>query len=150
MVDYSGIADGERKLQKALYHFILGINGQRKNPVTRKQIMGWFHGTPESMVVAALEFLLNDEVIMAEKGKFRVMTFRDHANKRRDALSHWTDQAYVALTNGQTMTDFVAAALPEHRLIARLGFIEAQKIQKDVKREIAAEFASVRRFGRPD
>ncbi len=150
MVDYSGIADGERKLQRALYQFILGINGRRQNPVTRKQIMGWFHGTPESMVVAALEFLLNDEVIMAEKSKFRVMTVRDHAAKRDTALQHWTDQAYAALSNGQTMTEFVASCLIEHRGIARLGFIEAQKIQKDVKREIAAEFASVRRFGRPD
>lgn len=92
MVDYSGIADGERKLQKAVYLFVLGINGQRKNPVTKKQILNWFHGTPESMVVATINALCGDgnilfseaeKVLFHENGKFRVLTFRDHSEARK-------------------------------------------------------------------
>ena len=149
MVDYSAIVDGERKLANAIYQFVLGIRGRRTTPVSRKQILNWFHGTPESLVVRVTNELVGDK-LTAENGKFRVRTFRDNQLERQTALQSWTDQAYTALSNGQTMTEFVASCHIEHRGIARLGYIEAQKIQKDVKREIAAEFASVRRFGRPE
>jgi hypothetical protein len=85
MVDYSGIVDGERKLHRALFLFVLGINGRRKNPVTKKQILNWFHGTPESMVVAAINTLCGDTIIH-ENGKFRVLTFRDHSEARKSQV----------------------------------------------------------------
>jgi hypothetical protein len=85
MVDYSGIVDGERKLQRALFLFVLGINGRRKNPVTKKQILNWFHGTPESMVVTTINTLCGDTIIH-ENGKFRVLTFRDHSEARKSQV----------------------------------------------------------------
>jgi hypothetical protein len=81
MVDYSGIVDGERKLQNAIYQFVLGIRGNRRSPVTKEQIFKWFHGTPSSMVVTAILSLVGDKIIF-ENGKYRVMTFRDHVKDR--------------------------------------------------------------------
>jgi hypothetical protein len=82
MVDYSGIVDGERKLQQAIYQFVLGIRGRRQSPVTKEQIFKWFHGTPSDMVVQAILALVGDKIIF-ENGKYRVMTFRDHSNARK-------------------------------------------------------------------
>jgi len=121
MVDYSAVADGERKLQNAVYQFVLGIRGRRTEGVTRSQIMKWFHGTPESFVGAAVTAILNDKIIY-ENGKFHVMTVRDHALKANTALAHWRVQAELAMGQGKTMGEFLASVDPVHRLLARKGY----------------------------
>ena len=88
MVDYSAVVDGERKLQNAVYQFVLGIRGRRQSPVTKEQIFKWFHGTPSSTVVAAILALVGDKIVF-ENGKYCVMTFRDHSEAhkiQREAL----------------------------------------------------------------
>jgi hypothetical protein len=122
MIDYSAVVDGQRKLQNALYQFILGIRGRRQAPVTRAQIMKWFHGTPESFVVEALAALLASETIIAERLKFRVMTVGDHRLKTDATLEHWKRQAAAAVEQGQSMTAFVASTGIDHRAIARSAY----------------------------
>lgn len=103
MVDYSAVVDGSKKLQNAIYQFVLGIRGRRKNPVSYNQITKWFHGTPELFVTTNLNALVGHNThVVNENGKYRVKTFRDHVNDR------------------------------------------------EMRREIRNEMASVRRFGRPD
>jgi len=101
MVDYSAVVDGSKKLQNAIYLFVLGIRGRRENPVTYSQIRKWFHGTPEDFFVTNLNAICGDKIIL-DNGKYRVMTFRDHVRDR------------------------------------------------EMRREIKAEMASVHRFGRPE
>lgn len=149
MVDYSAVIDGERKLANAIYQFVLGIRGRRSKPVSRKQILNWFHGTCESLVVRVANELVSDK-LTSENGKFRVRTFRDNANERQTVLQHWTDQAFAALSKGQTMTEFVASCHIEHRGFARRGYEEAKKMQVEIRREIKDEMASHQRFGRSE
>jgi hypothetical protein len=89
MIDYSAAVDGDRRLQNALYQYILGIRGRRTEGVSRSQIMKWFRGTPESFVVTALNTVVGDNKVILDGGKFRVKTVRDHIQEY--------DQAKIAV-----------------------------------------------------
>ena len=79
MIDYSAVENrGLAMLREALYLFILGIKGRRQNPVSRKQILKWFHGTPEEFVLVALDLLeFGGDRVVRDGDKYRVMTFHD-------------------------------------------------------------------------
>lgn len=53
-IDYYGVKDARASMQRALVRFIGGIKGPRENPVTTKQVLAWFHGTPAEFVKEAL------------------------------------------------------------------------------------------------
>lgn len=53
-VDWSGVKDGPVKLIGQVTRYVGGIRGPRKEGVTTKQILTWFHGTPEGVVQDAI------------------------------------------------------------------------------------------------
>ncbi len=84
MIDYSAVENGLSKLRTAAYNYIHGhsrggmFSRPRKNPVSQKQILKWFHGTPADFVLTALDLLeFEGEKVIREGNKYRVMTFRD-------------------------------------------------------------------------
>ena len=51
-IDYSAKLkfDGAAALRKQIVCFVRGIKGPRQNPVTERQIVKWFRGTPPDFV----------------------------------------------------------------------------------------------------
>jgi len=139
MIDYSAVAGGRIKLNQAIYQYVLGINGRRSTGRTRSQIMKWFHGTPESFVVASLNEVSGDRILFdTTTRKFRVRTFGDVKREREmEALSaappptplflnHWIGQAEDAILQGQTKAQFLAACHIENRIIAGIAYNQAK------------------------
>ena len=66
----SGNADGRMRYQ--LLRFVHGIRKPRENPVTKKQILAWFHGTPRDFVEQAIRAAITlDEIMVYRTGLVR-------------------------------------------------------------------------------
>jgi hypothetical protein len=68
LIDYSATNlkfDGAEALRRRIVAFIKGVRGERKNPVTEKQIVAWFRGTPPAFVKAQLTEVCGGEVRIA-------------------------------------------------------------------------------------
>lgn len=52
--------DGATALRKQIASFVRGIKGERKNPVSEKQIVAWFKSTSPSFVKEQLTHVVHD------------------------------------------------------------------------------------------
>lgn len=52
--------DGATALQKRIVDFVGGVRGNRKNPVTEKQILDWFNVTDADFVREQLQAVCDD------------------------------------------------------------------------------------------
>lgn len=63
-IDWSAVkGDALAAMRRAVLRFVRGYRGERKNEVTRKQILDWFKGTPSEFVEdAILDAVTRDEL----------------------------------------------------------------------------------------
>ena len=61
--------DGRKALRQEMLRFIQGMRGTRKNPVTAKQIRGWFHNTDNVLIDAVLAGLIREGEVVVKGGQ---------------------------------------------------------------------------------
>ncbi len=54
-IDWSAVKDARVSMRRQVVRFIHGIKKPRETPVTTKQILAWFHGTPWEFVNQVLQ-----------------------------------------------------------------------------------------------
>jgi len=65
MIDWSAVKSPDNKaaMRRQILRFVGGIRGERKNEVTKKQILAWFRATPPDFVDEAIwDALREDEI----------------------------------------------------------------------------------------
>jgi hypothetical protein len=84
-IDYSAIPDGQVALDNAVLRLIKGIRGTRKHPIHLLDILSWFRGAPQPMVLESIHRHLDDNLIVAVPGTggYRIKTFGDVVKERK-------------------------------------------------------------------